>query len=317
MRFAAPLLAAGLIGASTPTAGPDAATPIQVVDIMPAFWAVWDNTAGKPISVRVERFREDVVDPNDGVYGFSEFDYVLASDRRMAAYLQHLEPQTDAMRAIGERIDRQFPSIAASVTEQLPGLTTGRIVVYFMPSLGHFVGQTHDLGPDKVAVMFGIDRTAEVYGAEANLGVEVAHELFHIYQFEMHSSEPEDRAALWQAVWIEGSAAYASQILTPGSVAAQALNPELASANAATIKDLACGIEQKWNSHDDGDMAFYLDAGMKTPGVPAMGGYLVGYLVAKDIAKTHSLADIGKLVDPERERLVRAGVHRLCIAPGS
>jgi hypothetical protein len=49
-------------------------------------------------------------------------------------------------------------------------------------------------------------------------------------------------------------------------------------------------------------MRAYLDAGVHQSNLPAMGGYLIGYLIAKDLAKTYSL--------------VRAGVHRLC-APGT
>jgi hypothetical protein len=315
-RLLLPFIAMSLLGASPPTGTSSTPAPLQVVDVMPAFWTVWNATTGKPISVRVDRFRKEVVDPNESVYGLREFDHLLASDQRLATYLESLEPLADPMRTISTRIDRQLPAIAQSVTNQLPGFSSDRIVIYFLPSLGHFVGQTHNIENDKIAVMFGIDRTAAVYGANANLGVEVAHELFHIYQFETHPGERSDQEALWQAIWVEGSAAYASQALIPGSTASQALNPELAQTDAATIKVLACGIEAKWDSHDGDDMRAYLDAGVHQSNLPAMGGYLIGYLIAKDLAETYSLADIAKLGGIELERLVRAGARGLC-APGT
>jgi hypothetical protein len=314
---ALPFLALSVIGMSAPIGTPSASTPLQVVDVMPAFWAVWDATASKPISIRVDRFRKEVVDPNESVYGFGEFDHVLASDDRLARYLQALEPYAAAMRVITTRIEQQLPALVDSVTRQLPGLTTDRIVIYFLPSLDHFVGQTHDLEGGKIAVMFGIDRTAEIDGADANLGVEVAHELFHIYQYETHPGERSDTRVLWQSVWIEGSAAYASQALTPGSTATQALSSELAGADATTVAALACGIQAKWSSNESADMRAYLDAGVHPPDLPPMGGYLIGYLVAQDFAKTRSLADIGTLGGAERERVVRAGVARLCSSGGS
>jgi Predicted Zn-dependent protease (DUF2268) len=306
------LAALVFLRAAAPVATPMASAQLHVVDVMPAFWAVWDETAGKPIAERVDRFRKDVVDPNETVYGLSEFDHILASDERLARYLQSLEPYAAPMRDVSTRIEQQLPSLAGSVTSALPGLSTDRIVVYLLPSLDHFIGQTHDLPDGRIAVMFGIDKTARLEGADANLGVEVAHELFHIYQFETHPGERSDQQALWQWIWIEGSAAYASLVLTPGSTEAQALSPELAQATAATIGALACGIESKWDSHDGDDLRAYLDAGEHPPNLPPMGGYLIGYLIAQDLAKTYSLAEIGQLAGTQRARLVNASVRRLC-----
>jgi hypothetical protein len=304
-----------LLGAAAPSAPAPASAPLHVINVMPAFWTVWDETAGKPISARVDRFRKEVVDPNEAVYGFSEFDHILASDERLASYMRWLEPYAAPMRIISTRIDQQLPALANAVASQLQGFSSDQIVVYLLPSLGHFVGQTHDLQDGKIAVMFGIDRTAEVDGADANLGVEVSHELFHIYQYETHPAERTDQMALWQRVWIEGSAAYASQRLTASATKAQALSPELAQANDATIAALACSIESKWDSHDGDDMRAYLDASDHPPNLPPMGGYLIGYLIAQDLAKTHSLAEIGQLAGTQREQLVRAGAQRLCSKP--
>lgn len=77
-------------------------------------------------------------------------------------------------------------------------------------------------------------------------------------------------------------------------------------------KALACGIRAKWDSHDGDDMENYLNAGQHPPNLPARGGYLIGYLVAQNVAKTRSLSQIGKLDGDELERRMRSGVDALC-----
>lgn len=150
-------------------------------------------------------------------------------------------------------------------------------------------------------------------GVDANVGVDVSHELFHLYQFQTQASLNRSTAKLWQAVWIEGSATYASQVLTPGATEAQALmSPALSNADPGTVSALACAIAAKWDSQEGGDMGMFLDAGKHPPNLPPRGGYLVGYLVASDLGKTYSLAQIGKLTGAELDALIRPRVQALC-----
>jgi hypothetical protein len=93
---------------------------------------------------------------------------------------------------------------------------------------------------------------------------------------------------------------------------AEALSGALAQATPATVQTLACGIAQQWTSRDDNVFSSYLDAGQSPQGLPPMGGYLVGYLVAKDLSKTYTVADLGKMNLPQVEALMRPRVDRLC-----
>jgi len=147
----------------------------------------------------------------------------------------------------------------------LPDFDANRVVIYFMPSFGHFEGQTHDLGT-KIGVLFGVDRMAGE--KNVNPGVIVAHELYHIYQYESHPNFKTSDLVLWEAIWGEGSAAYASQMLTPGASEAQALDEKLAAAPSSVVQQLACGIESHWSQHTDEIFADYFDAGESPPGLP-------------------------------------------------
>jgi hypothetical protein len=62
-----------------------------------------------------------------------------------------------------------------------------------------------------------------------------------------------------------------------------------------------------------GDMGMFLDAGVHPPNFPSRGGYLIGYLVAKELGKAYSLAQIGKLTGAQAEDSIRIKVDALCM----
>lgn len=300
-----------LLAVAFSLSGAAPSSTIPVVDLMTPFWSVWDSTAGKPPQQRVAAFKERVILPGLPVYADGQFRRDLSSDDAIAKYLDGLEPHIAQMRAVTAQLRQQWPLVEASVAKQLPDFSSDRIVVYFLPSFNHFNGQTHDIG-DKIGVLFGVDGIVEYGSSGENVGVDIAHELFHIYQFETHPGYRTDKATLWQAVWGEGSAAYASQVLTPGATATDALMGDLAAAPSETVKALACGIQAKWSSDDRDDINAYIDAGQHPPNLPARGGYLIGYLVATDMGKTHSLAEIGKIDVTSLEAPMRSDVAKLC-----
>lgn len=285
------------------------APQFNVVNVMPAFWQALDTTKGEPIADRVALYKSLVVTPNMAVYGFDEFSR-NRSDKAIAAYLHAIAPALPKMRAISDELEQKLPAYEASFVRQMPGFDAQRIVIYFMPSFFHFEGQTHDLG-DKIGVLFGVDGMA-AFDKDVNPGVVAAHELYHIYQFEMHPGARTDNVPLWEAVWGEGSAAYASQVLTPGATKAQALGSTLAAASTDVTRRFACAIQSKWTSYDQQDFNDYFDASQSPKGLPPMGGYLVGYLVAQDLGKTRSVAQLAKMQVTDLEPLMRSRVASLC-----
>ncbi len=306
LRLCALVLAAILLGAGA------AQESFPVVNVMPAFWQAWDSTQGQPVQERVAKFKALVIRPNMEVYGFDEFANIVSNDNRLARYLDLLEPHISQMRQISQNLPDQIDDAEASFAKQLPDFDSSRIKVYFMPSFGIFNGQTHDIG-QKVGVLFGVDEIA-ANGGQENIGVDVAHELFHVYQYEAHPGVRSDQARLWQAVWIEGSAAWASQQLTPGATEAQALGDVFTQTNPDERKQLACDLLDDWDSHNPSIMATYLQAGVGERSLPARGGYLIGYLVAHQLANDnpYSISQIGKLPFDRVEPRMHDDVRKIC-----
>lgn len=281
------------------------------VNVMPAFWRAWDSTKGQPESARVEAFKEQVIGPNHAVYAKDEFADDLRSDATIASYLEGLEVKAPALRSLSDRANAEIPADLQRIQHELPGLDLSRVSVYVLPSFGHFNGQTADLGSG-TGVLFGIDGLLEFDGSDVNLGVIVAHELFHIYQYQTHPGFSTDEMALWQAVWGEGSAAYASQQLTPDATPEQALGAKLAATTWSDRRGLACYVQSHWNSHAGNDIEAVIDFGAHPAGLPARGGYLVGYAAAQDFMRTNTVAQLGSVPMDRAETALRTTVDRIC-----
>ncbi len=274
---------------------------------MPAFWKVYD--AAYPSSyARAEAFKRDVVLPNLEAFINGEFSSNLLDDATIGSYFDDLRPDAGAARAVSARLSKELPADIARFQGALPDFDSSSIyAIYVMPTFYHFAGQTRDMG-DKIGVFFGPDVIANVYGANANVGVIVAHELFHIYQYETYTGSRNRSRPLWLQVWIEGSAAYASEHLTPGATASDALNATLVASNAATRKQFACIVDRSWDATNGSASYRLLDVSAHPQGLPSEGGYLIGYLAAQQLSKTMSLAQIGKADNDPR---FDAKLHRI------
>jgi hypothetical protein len=281
------------------------------INVMPAFWHAWDSTQGKSAAARAAAFKEAVILPNLGVYANGEFADELVSDDQIATYLDGLELRIGELRALSDRVSTEIPGDVERVQAELPGLSLEKISIYVLPSFELFNGQTADLG-ERTAVLFGVDGLLYYDGPRVNVGVTVAHELFHIYQAQTHPGNSTNGALVWQAVWREGSAAYASQQLAVDATKQLALGAQLAGASSDATRALACFVQRHWSSGDENDVTALLNADAHPVGLPSRGGYLVGYLGALDFAKTHTLAQLGSAPLGQVEPALKMSVDRLC-----
>lgn len=284
-----------------------------IVNVMPAFWRAWDSTRSAGAPARAAAFRRLVVAPNRDVYDFGEFRRDLADTASVEGYLRGLQPEIPAMRVVSTKLAAELPSTIDAIVRALPGLSLNGVTFYILPSFNHFNGQIHGLAHGGLGVLFGIDGIVEFDTPAAPLTLDVAHELFHIYQFQTHPGVNFENATLWEATWGEGSAAYASRVLTPGATRAQALmSSDLAILPPSKIALLACGIRDHLDSRSGRLGALYFDLSAHPRGLPARGGYLVGYLIAQDFARQMSIAQMGRADLSAIEPRFRRDLGMLC-----
>jgi hypothetical protein len=317
LRFLPRHISLGLLLCALPSAAWADAPPFsyRVVDAMPTFWRYWEKAHGLPEAEQVRLFHKQVVAAHPDLYtanvlGFDAqrpFDAELA--KRYPKYFQWVSPHFDTMRRLSAELRLQLPSYEARFRRTFPDLRyTGE--VYFLNSLGAFDGATRQV-KGKTALLFGVDVIATIYGATANVEPFFDHELFHIYHEQFPNPEAEGTVA--GALWREGLATYVAEALNPG-VSEHILFglPEDMPARArGMLPKLAAELREKLDSKTPEDYQAFFWGNSPRQDIPARSGYFVGYQVARELARTHTLTELAHLRGPDLRAALEAALRRL------
>lgn len=288
--LAASLLLLGFVGASSAGGGRTEVVDVPVTLLADDFSHFHDETAQTPKSDRVRLFRERF---NRLLPGFYEPRY----GKSQAAYDAQVANALDGFPTIRRDYDRmlaRFPSALASgvthVRQTFPDFRP-HLPIVLLHSLGEMDGGTRVLR-GRNTLIFGIDRIAGQH-ADASLGPFIDHELFHAHHARFYQDCARIRCSLWQ----EGLATYAAsamnQTRNPHFLMLDGLAPEV---DAAPAKAL-CLVRSKLDAsaQADREMIFYGGERAKSDPFPRRFGYYVGYLVAREAAKTTSLTGLTHL----------------------
>ena len=188
--------------------------------------------------------------------------------------------------------------------------------IYYVDSLMQLDGAGRVVGGHP-SLVFGIDQLAQESG-EISLPVFVAHELFHRYHLQAagFSDDPGEHQEIWRALWAEGLATYASMIVVPGANAREALMlpPNLEARAAPLVKTIASDLLTHLQVIDAKTYNTYFNYGdpqVSALGLPWRSGYYVGYLVARQLANTHSLDQLAHLHGDHLKNLIAAELRKL------
>jgi hypothetical protein len=284
---------------------------IRIVNLMPAFFKA--DAQSLALNVRVQRFKEYVLYPNRDVY---DMGYAALDDPHIAWYLNALADRVANIRKATETVEDALPKYESGFESAFPKFDPQTVAIYIMPSMGSFDGMTKDVN-GKHGLLIGIDN----FSAEnLPLGIFVDHEMFHIYHHEINptffvTSSENDlyEYGLYRQLWAEGLATYVSQQLNPGSSNAAALaSADLANLSPGDTRKLACLISDNLDSTQPGYSGLFFDESQHPKGLPPRGGYFIGYLVARDLGKTHSLSDLADLNGSKLHDAIADDVRALC-----
>jgi hypothetical protein len=307
LRFFTAALVAAVLVSSSFTRPAAADERLHIVNLMPAFWQAWDR--GRSLDDRVHLFEQLVAVPNHEAYGTGLF----ALDQvHIAWYLQDVVPYVPRMRKLPAMLSTEIPSAEQRFLRTFPDLRSG-VQVYFMPSMMHFDGQTNN-----GVLRFGIDGIARFDGGNADLGVLVTHELFHIYHAQVSPAVFGETGsggspAIWRQLWSEGLASYVSLRLNPGASRSQVfISAELGTLPPTKAQSLACAIAPALDDTDATRAARFFEVGPHSPQLPSRGGYMIGFLVARDLDVAHDLHALAVMHGNALRSEIVADVARIC-----
>lgn len=181
--------------------------------------------------------------------------------------------------------------------------------VVLLHSLGEMDGGLRTLDGQRQLV-FGADGMAIHHAPDADESAFFHHELFHAY----HEPQFGSCEALWCALWTEGLAVHVAQRLNPGASDAELLLDQPAGTAAATRAALRPALEQLRGALDSTAAEVQqalLSFGDDGSGLPPRRGYLLGGLLAGQIADGRSLQELATLSQAEVRPLLDAAIDAL------
>lgn len=276
-------------------------------DLMPAFWAVHDRAAGGTVEERGRAIVEGFFTPEIEAYrgaGIGRVDFVR--------WLQVFDPMAAAVR----RLSAQFPALwqahAARFRRALPDAVDDAPVT-ILPSFYYFDARVR-MWRDRIVLFVGLDGVVRLHGADADLGILLDHESFHLYHHQVNptlllpAGDP-----LWLGIWKEGLAVHASAVLNPDATRLRVLlgDAALAAIGPEVIARVAAELPPVLGATANATRARYLAYDYRGD-IPARSGYVLGWVIAqRAAAQGRDLAALARLPATEAEALTRREILAL------
>ena len=288
------LLGVGLLLA----AGPARAQGYRVRNLMPEYWAFHARAEGLAPQAQAHLFRREVAERHPQVYTARviglppDVPYQDALARRYLRVHEMLAGRHAVMRKVSDAIAADLPRYESRFREVFPDLDF-RGDVYFMHSLGGFDGATR-IVDGQLALLFGVDMIAHVYGGEIDPQPFFHHELFHVYHAQFVPER--DAEPFLVALWREGLATYVAQKLNPAAqgVSIFGLPPSTPGRVNAALSLHARTVRGLLDSRDREDLARWFTGVRETGEVPARAGYVLGFRIAERLGRQRGLRDLAR-----------------------
>jgi hypothetical protein len=292
---------------------PAVAPRMEVHSLAREFATFWDATQSLPEAERVQAFKTQVAAKFPAFYGVERYAgqrTQAKQDELIAHALAGFGKQRQAYLDKVDQFDAELPRHIATFNAAFPGFQP-QVTTYFLHSLGEMDGGTRVLD-GRNYLIFGADGMVYYHG-KGNEAAFFHHELFHVH----HSAQAPDcdDSVLWQRLWLEGLATHVSKVLNP-EASDQEMLIDFPKGSAALIRGRIYAnlaqLEQVFDSDDQQQLAslFHMN-GPSVDGLPPRRGYMLGYLVAQEMGKTRSLAQLAKLSCADAKPQIRATIHAL------
>ena len=300
----APTAAPTLVPAPAPAPAP---ASIEYTDLTDDFAAVWERTQGMPDAARVAALRAHFQPIIPGFYDREQAGPFKYADLMARALNEYPEK-----RAGIEQVSRNFSAMAQPARTSFEAAfgPMGEVPpIILLHTLGEMDGGVRTMKATGRTLLFGADVIARNH-LKHGIQPFFHHELFHVF----HERRFEGCDAVWCGLWSEGLAVYVAQRLNPGATDAQLLlvNPvPLRAAVEANRKAALCTVLERLDSTSADDNRALFSAGKISDALPPRAGYYIGYLVAAEIGKTHSLPQLAAMPNEQVRPLIEASLRRL------
>jgi len=277
------------------------------VDLTADFARFADETSQMEGAARVALFRERMNARFPGFYTPRDGVEPAKYDARVVKALSGFA----ALRPAYENVQREFPAAFAAGIEHFRKVfpdSTPNVPVYLLHSLGEMDGGMRTID-GKSYLIFGADVIARIHDART-ITPFLDHELFHVENAKYFNADCDE---VWCALWAEGLATYAAEVMNPGADDRQLLltNPKpIRAATDAKWSDALCFTRAKLSSKESSDVEALFNGGEEAGQFPRRFGYYVGLRVIEEIGIEYGLPVLAKMEPARAKAALTAGLER-------
>jgi hypothetical protein len=292
------------------------ASDFIIHNFMPDFWQFWEAAENHLVERQAELWQSLYVSKHQAVFDDlagpckDQWDPAWARSR----YFPNLPKIVPAMRDAAENLPQKLEAARDRFRGQFPDMHwTGDI--YVMASGYCFNGRAQDI-QGRGAILFGMDATVALGQKDITPGM--THELFHRYHFQFFDFKASSNYPLWTTLWAEGMAQYVCEQLNPTASEVDLSHVPAGSVEKvdATRRELAADFLKKFSSTQEMDAKIWFnDIRSQDPVVPPRGGYELGVLVAKELAKRYSVQAMAHWPQSEAQPKIRAALEAIAQSP--
>lgn len=287
-------------------ASPATAAEPKVIDLTGEFASLWEKSAALPEPEKVAAFKAHFEPLIPGFFRSRYFDPLIA--KSLSTFAED--------RAGIEQVRLLFtPALAPAAKSfaQAFGSSPVEHEIYLIHSTGELDGSVRRIG-GKDHLVFGADRLAKRLGPDgrANIRPLIHHEMFHLHHAKSFTG-CWDR--LWCDIWREGLAVFAAEALNPDASADDLTIANLRAALDARPNPAICLVRARLDSSDPEERRNFGSMNFTVPGMPPRFGYYVGYLAAKEMSRTHNLAELAAMRVEQVRPALEQSLERLASCP--
>lgn len=284
-----------------------------LTDLTDDYVRFYDRTEAMESVARVAAFKAEFQPLLPGFYASNEDTTEQQLDRMIARSFEQFPSIRERYLATTASFAADMESARRSFVAAFPD---ARPVgdIYFVHSLNRMDGGTREYDGHTFFI-FGADVMATMH-APGQARPFFHHEIFHFYH---HNYFPECDA-VWCSLWAEGLAVYVAEQLNPGIddeglmlTVPRPIRPEV----DANLQRAVCEVARRLDSESIDDYRPLFFGNGNLDGLPPRMGYYIGYLVAKEAGRTHSVQQLAHMSTAEARPVINSALASLATCPAN
>lgn len=270
----------------------------EIHNCAPAFIAFWETAQNLPLDEKIAEFEKTVYPTFPQFYGKTIKEWVEEDGKSKQDVFKKIfdnyAPIHEKFKQKTAQLSAEFAANLQTFLKTFPECEAefNGYEIYIAHSLDCMDGGIREID-GKLYLIFGVDRIINHQEGASDTAF-FHHEFFHVCHFQSFPYH----GLFWQALWVEGLATYASEALNPGASCTEI------SLDCPTNLVPACekDINFLWNTalkfltmKDDAAYKTFFLLSSQDVRIPKRAGYYLGYLIAKELAKSHSLHQLAQM----------------------